>query len=63
MYHLFTETNFCCIIFYFVYREISLELDGKTFVLGKDMVTVKKYQKTVHGKTLAVLFNLGALWV
>ncbi|KAJ8025276.1 Glycine--tRNA ligase [Holothuria leucospilota] len=44
-------------------EEISLELDGKTFVLGKDMVSVKKYQKTVHGESLAVFFNVGALLV
>ncbi|XP_071811964.1 glycine--tRNA ligase-like [Apostichopus japonicus] len=32
--------------------EISLDVNGKTFTLAKDMVTVKRYQKTVHAEDL-----------
>lgn len=31
-------------------REFSIETEGKTFKLTKDMVSVKRYQKTLHGE-------------
>lgn len=34
----------------FSFREFSFDTEGKTFTLTKDMVTVKRFQKTLHGK-------------
>lgn len=34
----------------FVSREFTIETEGKTFKLTKDMVSVKRFQKTVHGE-------------
>lgn len=38
--------------------EFTIETEGKTFKLTKDMVSVKRFQKTLHGKiqSLKVLF-------
>lgn len=38
--------------FFFLCREFTVETEGKTFTLTKDMVTVKRFQKTLHGKCL-----------
>lgn len=37
----------CCV---HVHREFSFEMEGKKFKLTKDMVSVKRFQKTLHGK-------------
>lgn len=34
-----------------------METEGKTFKLTKDMVTVKRFQKTLHGKFVSLLFD------
>lgn len=31
-------------------REFTIETEGKTFKLTKDMVSVKRFQKTLHGE-------------
>lgn len=38
----------CCCVY--VCREFSFQTEGKTFKLTKDMVSVKRFQKTLHGK-------------
>ena len=38
--------------FWFCYSESEIQIDGKFFTLKPDMVTVKRFQKTVHGKEL-----------
>lgn len=44
---------YCCVVsfllFFSVYREFTIETEGKTFQLTKDMVSVKRFQKTLHG--------------
>lgn len=35
---------------FFVFREFTIETEGKTFKLTKDMVCVKRFQKTLHGE-------------
>uniref|UniRef100_A0A8B9ET71 Glycine--tRNA ligase n=1 Tax=Anser cygnoides TaxID=8845 RepID=A0A8B9ET71_ANSCY len=35
-------------LFFFLCREFTVETEGKTFTLTKDMVTVKRFQKTLH---------------
>lgn len=34
-----------------IYSEHEVEVNGKKFSLTKDMVNVKRYQKTLHGET------------
>lgn len=34
----------------FISREFTIETEGKTFKLTKDMVSVKRFQKTLHGE-------------
>lgn len=34
----------------FICREFTIETAGKTFKLTKDMVCVKRFQKTLHGE-------------
>lgn len=36
-------------IYFFAHREFTIETEGKKFKLTKDMVAVKRFQKTVHG--------------
>lgn len=35
---------------FFICREFTIETAGKTFKLTKDMVCVKRFQKTLHGE-------------
>lgn len=34
----------------FIYRAFTIETEGKSFKLTKDMVSVKRFQKTLHGE-------------
>lgn len=36
-------------------REFTVETEGKTFQLTKDMVSVKRFQKTLHGKFVKII--------
>ncbi len=36
--------------------EFTIETEGKTFKLTKDMVNVKRFQKTLHGKKQKLRF-------
>lgn len=36
-------------------REFTVETEGKTFQLTKDMVNVKRFQKTLHGKFVKII--------
>jgi hypothetical protein len=42
---------FCFILFC---REFTIETEGKTFQLTKDMVNVKRFQKTLHGNFIKI---------
>lgn len=41
------QHNWFCL---FESREFTIETEGKTFKLTKDMVSVKRFQKTLHGE-------------
>ena len=36
------------------FRESDIAVNGQSFTIKKEMIKVKKYQKTVHGKLWAV---------
>lgn len=48
--YFYSKLIWCCV---YACREFSLETAGKTFKLTKDMVSVKRFQKTLHGKRRA----------
>lgn len=53
-YNLFSSCCSSWMTFFFLCREFTVETEGKTFTLTKDMVTVKRFQKTLHGKCFVV---------
>lgn len=40
-------------LFVSLLREFTIETEGKSFKLTKDMVSVKRFQKTLHGEILS----------
>lgn len=47
---------------FFYFREFTIETDGKTFKLTKDMVCVKRFQKTLHGEFHSRENTMGWTW-
>ena len=46
----FVISSTVSIFLFFLHREFTVETEGKTFKLTKDMVSVKRFQKTLHGE-------------
>lgn len=41
-----------CVYIVIYFSEFTIETEGKTFKITKDMVNIKRFQKTLHGKKI-----------
>ena len=45
------------VVYIIIYRSAEVEVKGKVYQLLPNMLTIKHYQKTVHGKFYMHIFN------